>query len=313
MYRTLQGRPLALSFPQPFTSSYRHDLYPAISPTEALAGAAEGRSILITGAGRGIGKGIAMVFAMAGAKKLVLTSRSLKQLESVKTELEEKIGTDKTTILVIPSDITNVGDVEKLFEQAGDLDAVVVNNAGACEPVLAIHETDPSEWWGVQEVNIKGTYLSTREFLRKNLGKPELTILNITSIGCAVTRPGLSAYQPSKSQVNRFTEFTHFEYQDQNVRVFAFHPGGVRSELALNGLPAHAHAHLIDSPELSGGFALWLLSQGEKVDFLRGRYSSANWDVDELLAKKDEILKKGLLWTRVVGQEQGLDLVQSLW
>jgi hypothetical protein len=64
------------------------------------------------------------------------------------------------------------------------------------------------------------------------------------------------------------------------------------------------HSILTDTPELAAGFSLWLATQGDKVDFLRGRYSVANWDVDELVAKRGEIESKNLLWTRVVGQEQ---------
>jgi hypothetical protein len=74
---------------------------------------------------------------------------------------------------------------------------------------------------------------------------------------------------------------------------------------------------LRDTPELAAGFSLWLATQGEKVDFLRGRYSAANWDVDELLAKREEIKSKNLLWTRVVGQEQvyqeTMDLIVDLY
>jgi hypothetical protein len=69
-------------------------------------------------------------------------------------------------------------------------------------------------------------------------------------------------------------------------------------------MPLNTHSILTDTPELSAGFSLWLATQGEKVDFLRGRYSAATWDVDELLAKREEIEMNNLLWTRVVGQEQ---------
>jgi hypothetical protein len=63
------------------------------------------------------------------------------------------------------------------------------------------------------------------------------------------------------------------------------------------------HQWLTDTPELPAGYALWLATQGDKVDFLRGRFSSAIWDVDELLGKKEEIEKNDLLWTRLVGQD----------
>lgn len=68
-------------------------------------------------------------------------------------------------------------------------------------------------------------------------------------------------------------------------------------------MPPSTHSLLIDTPELAAGFVLWLTTQVSTVDFLRGKYSSANWDVDQLLERKNEIVEKGWLWTRVLGQE----------
>jgi NAD(P)-dependent dehydrogenase (short-subunit alcohol dehydrogenase family) len=203
--------------------------------------------------------------------------------------------------------------------------AVLINNAGVLERAIRIHECDPDEWWRTYEVNMLGTFLPTRAALQLALAKPErpvnLTIINTSSMGSAATLLGYSAYQPGKSTINRFTEFIHFEYEDEGVRTFAYNPGQldvslgfliaspvviglIPTKLALDGLPPDTHSMLTDTPELPAGFSLWLATQGEKVDFLRGRYSAANWDVDELLAKREEIEQKNLLWTRVVGQEQ---------
>ncbi|KIJ38720.1 hypothetical protein M422DRAFT_49887 [Sphaerobolus stellatus SS14] len=71
---------------------------------------------------------------------------------------------------------------------------------------------------------MKGTYLPTREFLRRNLGCP-LAIISANTI------PGECAYFSSKSLINRFTEFLHFEYQQDGVRTFAYHPGAVGTDL----------------------------------------------------------------------------------
>jgi hypothetical protein len=94
---------------------------------------------------------------------------------------------------------------------------------------------------------------------------------------------------------NRFTEFLHFEYQAQNVRTFAYHPGlsfqyiaivnsystivpgSILTTLARAAIPPAIHERLNDTPELPAGFLLWLATQGDKIDFLRGRYMAANW------------------------------------
>lgn len=114
------------------------------------------------------------------------------------------------------------------------------------------------------------------------------------------TIPGISSYESSKSAINRFTEFVHYEYEQ--VRVFAYHPGcvgsssfsslqldierlkllaphfqnrGVMTKLAGN-MPKAMHHILNDEPELAGAYALWLATQPQ-ADFLRGRFSSCNW------------------------------------
>lgn len=74
------------------------------------------------------------------------------------------------------------------------------------------------------------------------------------------------------------------------------------TKLAL-GMHSSTHQYLVDTPELAAGYSLWLATS-EAADFLRGRYSSANWDIEELVSKRGEIEDKNQLWTRVVGQEQ---------
>ena len=99
--------------------------------------------------------------------------------------------------------------------------------------------------------------------------------------------PGASGYQAGKTAINRFTEFVYEEYKDKGIRVFAYHPGGVKTTLAT-GMPEKYHHFLGDTAELPAGFCLYLASS--KADYLNGRYVSANWDVDELEQIKDEIL-----------------------
>jgi NAD(P)-dependent dehydrogenase (short-subunit alcohol dehydrogenase family) len=180
----------------------------------------------------------------------------------------------------------------------------------------------------VSQVNVKGTYVPTREAIRRALalnGKPNLvrsyattyvqalttliiveqTIINTSSLVSAMTVLGRSSYQSSKTATNCFTEFVHFEYEAEGIRTFAYHPGAIITALSpLEEIPPQLRHYFIDTTELAAGFTLWLTTSGERVDFLRGKFVSANWDVEELLAMKDEIEGRDLLWTRVVGQEQ---------
>ncbi|GAA5888894.1 hypothetical protein JCM5296_005035 [Sporobolomyces johnsonii] len=289
----------------PLVPTEHNDIYEATSPTGRLANAASGLNVLVTGSGRGVGRATALAFAQAGAKKIVLTSRSQNELEEVKGAIE-KLGKG-TEVKVITADLTAVKDVDKLFEEAGEVD-VLINNAGYLERCALIRDSDPSDWIRTQEINMNGTYLATRAFLRAAHAKgivndksKKLTVINTSSKGSTWTTPGLSAYQSNKTMINRFTEYIHFE--EPSVRTFAIHPGGVLTKLSMDAMSPDLYHYLCDTPELSAGFSLWLATQDD-ADFLRGRYVCANWDVDELVAKKAEIVSKDLLWTRVVGQEQ---------
>jgi NAD(P)-dependent dehydrogenase (short-subunit alcohol dehydrogenase family) len=106
---------------------------------------------------------------------------------------------------------------------------VLINNAGYLERPARIHEADPAEWWKTWDVNVRGTFLPSRAALQAALARPErpvkLTVINTSSAASIATFPGASAYQNSKTAVNRFTEFLHFEYEAEGVRTFAFHPG----------------------------------------------------------------------------------------
>ncbi|GAA5903148.1 SDR family oxidoreductase [Sporobolomyces salmoneus] len=291
-------------FSAPLVPTHRSDVYDRIDSSSTLSSAATSvTGVLVTGSGRGVGRSTAVAFARAGAKKLVLTSRTKAELEEVKKEIE---GLGKgTEVRIVEVDLTKEESVDHLFKEAGEID-VLVNNAGYLEPCVSIRDSKPADWIRTQDINTTGTYLATRAFLRQmpsNAGDngKKYTVINTSSIGSVGTRPGFSGYQPGKTLINRFSEFLHFE--EPSVRTFAIHPGGVMTKLAKDSMPPDTHGMLSDTPELAANFSLWLATD-EKADFLRGKYVSANWDIEELLAKKDEILEKDLLWTRVVGQEQ---------
>jgi hypothetical protein len=86
------------------------------------------------------------------------------------------------------------------------------------------------------------------------------------------------------------------EYGDKGLVCFAIHPGGVKTELATN-MPAEMHQLLTDTPELPADTLVWLGK--EHRPWLSGRYVSVTWDMEELEAKKDEIVQKDVLKFRL--------------
>lgn len=115
------------------------------------------------------------------------------------------------------------------------------------------------------------------------------TVLNISSIGAF-------GYQTSKLAVCRLAEFLQTEYADRGLLSVAVHPGGVSTELA-RGMPSELHATLNDTPELAADFFVFLVHA--RMGWLGGRYLSVTWDVDELVQKKEEIVKGDLLKVRL--------------
>ena len=136
----------------------------------------------------------------------------------------------------------------------------------------------------------------TRAFLPLMLKGGDKAIINVSSLGARSKRPGASGYQTSKMAICRFTEFLMVEYQDQGLLSFSIHPGGVRTELA-SALPISSHRFLVDKAELAADTMVWLTE--EKRDWLAGRYVSCNWDMRELLEKKDDIVARDLLKFRM--------------
>lgn len=115
----------ATSLPQGaphLVSTKRHDLYDAISPTSALKNAADGLSVLVTGSGRGVGRAEALAFAQAGAKKVVLTSRSRTELDETKELIDKETAGGDCEVIVCEADLCDPDSVEKLFEAAGPID-----------------------------------------------------------------------------------------------------------------------------------------------------------------------------------------------
>jgi NAD(P)-dependent dehydrogenase (short-subunit alcohol dehydrogenase family) len=180
-------------------------------------------------------------------------------------------------------------------EKWGSID-ILINNAGYLETWAPIAESDPEEWWKSWEINVKGVYLVTRAFLPLLLKGEMKTIVNLSSVGAHRDRPGASGYQTSKFAVLRFTEFIVSDYRDKGVVAFSVHPGGILTELGSN-MPSQLHAMLQDTVELAADTINWLTK--ERREWLVGRYISCNWDVEELVEKKESIVKGDLLKVRM--------------
>jgi len=269
-----------------------HDTYDFIDPTKADL---YGKSVLITGASKGIGKATAISFARAGCSKIAIGARSpLAEVEKLVKRAATEAGRPEPTVLCLELDVSSNDSVKAAAAALasspqfnGVLD-ILINNAGYLEKWFPIAETDPAEWWKSWEVNMKGTFLCCHHLLPMVLKSDAKLVLNLSSAGAHNLSLGGSAYQTSRFAACRFTEFVVQDYAGTGLVAIAVHPGGVPTELALR-MPEHKHAILIDTAELAADAMVWL--SRERREWLSGRFVSCCWDMKELEGKKDEIEK----------------------
>ncbi|KAH7117554.1 hypothetical protein B0J11DRAFT_441630 [Dendryphion nanum] len=286
-----------------FVPTYHRQIYPAIAPKDPRNSAA-GKTVLITGATRGIGKGIALTWAEAGARGIVITGRAKDRLDEVAAEIQ-RISPDTKVVAVTglalsQADTTAIWNKAK--EELGTIDVLIANAGLNLEGDDGYKKTGvvkPELWWEVMETNIRGPYLHVYEFLQQFLAvgkEPTGTIMIIASAAGSLTIPGGSGYSMSKLANVKQAEFLHAEHP--GVRSFSVHPGLVDTNMGQDKYTQHMY---IDPPELTGAYSLYLSTP--RADFLRGRFSSVNWDVDELEKHKQEIEDKGLLKTAFIKAE----------
>lgn len=180
-----------------------------------------GKVAVITGAGRGIGKSIALAFSKAGAD-LAICARSAAELEEVQSAVQ-KLG--RTCVMGV-FDLSDPKKTEhfcnRIIDQFRGID-VLVNNAGAYFERGAFVDSDPDLWWKTMEVNVRGPYMITRHLIstmRKG-GK----IINLTSGKGYLAGANSTAYHASKAALNMLTDGLANELWSRNIDVNSIVPG----------------------------------------------------------------------------------------
>ncbi|AHM62952.1 3-ketoacyl-(acyl-carrier-protein) reductase [Flammeovirgaceae bacterium 311] len=190
-----------------------------------------GKNALVTGAGKGIGRAIAVALAQEGVH-VGLLARSGSQLNEVATEVTAQ-GVKASVVTADVADITAVNAaVEQVLKDLGSID-ILINNAGTASFGKFL-ELAPEEWERNVKVNLFGVYYTTRAVLPGMIERQQGDIINISSTagqrGAAVT----SAYSASKFGLMGLTESLMQEVRKHNIRVSALTPSTVVTELAYS-------------------------------------------------------------------------------
>ncbi|KAF4776428.1 short chain dehydrogenase [Colletotrichum scovillei] len=273
------------------TPTWRNDTYEAISPSRPELSAA-GKTVIVAGAGSGIGRETALAFAAAGAARVSLLGRTEAAIAETAASLPSSVQSDVHAV-----DITDEQTLIKVAAAIGKWDILVLASGYVSSPSpVAGSATD--DWWQSFETNTKGTYLVTKVFLpTANPSHASIVALTTgTTALPAVALPGLSAYMASKLAQTKIIEFLAAE--NPNIFAVTLHPGMVETDIFTKS-GAKAEALPMDKVQLPAHFTVWLASP--EAAFLNGRTVWANWDVEELKKGTGAIQSGQLLTSGING------------
>jgi len=229
----------------------------------------KGKTVLITGAGGGIGESAAHLFAEAGANVVVVDINA----DNAKAVADTIVGKGHKAIS-ISCDVSKEAQVEAMVQKAvdtyGSLDAAF-NNAGILHDYTASLDLSTDTFDRIIEVNLKGVWLCMKYELKQMLKQGKGSIVNTSSAAGLVGIPGLTAYVASKHGVNGLTKSVGTEYVTKGIRVNAICPGGVDTPMTRNMPQDNSRtpeqvaqgfgpSARMAAPEEIAALALWLCS-----------------------------------------------------
>jgi 3-oxoacyl-[acyl-carrier protein] reductase len=209
-----------------------------------MAQSLQGKKVIITGGGRGIGRAVATALAAEGVH-VGLIGRTEENVKTVADSLNEV----KTAYAA--ADVSSLEDVTaaitKVKEELGGVD-ILINNAGIAK-FGGFMDLDPAEWKQMIDVNLMGVYNATRAVLPDLIEQKSGDIINISSTAGQKGAPATSAYSASKFGVLGLTESLAMEVRKHNIRVTALTPSTVATDMAVENKLTDGNPEKVMQPE----------------------------------------------------------------
>jgi 3-oxoacyl-[acyl-carrier protein] reductase len=189
-----------------------------------------GKSALITGATRGIGKGIAETFAKNGCNIAFTFASSVEKAKAFEAELTEKYGVKAKGYQSNAADFTQSEELAKNVIADFDRIDILINNAGITRDGLMLRMSE-EQWDEVINTNLKSAFNLTKSFLRHFMGNKAGSIINMTSVVGVTGNAGQANYSASKAGMIGFTKSIAKELGSRNIRCNAVAPGFIETEM----------------------------------------------------------------------------------
>lgn len=216
-------------------------------------GSLEGKVALVTGAGRGIGRAIAVALAKSGCQ-VILTARTISQLVDVQKEIQALHG----KALAIQADLTRDDDLHSLVETCGAVD-ILINNAGWGKRAPVV-KGNVEDWDQTFRLNLRAPMILAKQLLPNMIAKGEGAVINIGSVSGKAGEANGAAYSASKFGLIGFTQSLYEEVREKGIKVAVILPGFVdtplippnrkldRGKMIQAGDIAHAVHYVLTSP-----------------------------------------------------------------
>lgn len=228
------------------------------------------RTAWVTGAGKGLGRAIAIALSQAGAT-VAVTARTASDLERLESELAEQGG----KVLILPGSVADSAAVQDMVERitgwTGRLDAVI-NCAGTSPHFTRSEKVTDGDWQQVLDVNLQGTFYCCREAGKVMLEQRSGSIVNVSSVHARTGFERIAAYAASKGGVEALTRALAVEWADRGVRVNTLAPGYFQTDLSSGLLASRWGERIVAGTPLGrvgeaeelGGAAVFLASDASR-------------------------------------------------